>query len=450
MHIIHWFRRDLRLTDNPALHWAALHADQLSLVYIYAPDEEDWAPGAASRWWLHHSLERLQARLAEQGQRLILLRGPSETCLLELGRTLGADAVSWNRLYEPALIRRDTRLKQSLREAGITAHSENAQLLFEPWTLQTGNDKPYRVFSPFWRKALRQLQARDILPEPELPHAQAGLASLRLAEFQLDPQMPWSQRLSRHWEPGEAGALTNLERFSSETIANYPQSRERPDQQGTSRLSPHLHWGEIGPCQVLAECRERGLDHRYITELGWREFAHHLLYHFPQCLSHPLNARYDRFPWRTGTECEADLARWQQGATGIDLVDAGMQELWQTGWMHNRIRMLTASLLTKNLGIHWQLGARWFWDTLVDADLANNTLGWQWVAGCGADAAPYFRIFNPATQALKFDPDGAYRARWLKLPRPAAMLDLKESRERALARYAQIRQKPSADGAGQE
>ena len=441
MRIIHWFRRDLRLIDNPALTWAARHASALTLVYIHVPEEEaPWQPGAASRWWLDGSLRALEADLARQGQRLIIRRGPSHEALEALIHETGAEAVSWNRLYEPALIARDSQIKATLRKTGITAHSANAQLLCEPWTISTHSETPYRVFTPFWKAARRELQAQPVDSPPTWPPPDKSLDSQSLAQLGLHPGHAWADKLAACWQPGEAAAQKRLSQFIDEALTRYPAARDLPADPATSKLSPYLHFGEIGPRQILAELSDLPLEHRFITELGWREFAHHLLHHYPHTPSQEFNPRFAEFPWRDADEAHADLARWQRGETGIELVDAGMRELWQTGWMHNRVRMVVGSFLTKNLGIDWRCGARWFWDTLVDASLANNTLGWQWIAGCGADAAPYFRIFNPDSQAEKFDPRGEYRQRWLQPPpRPAPMVDLKASRARALETYGRIK-----------
>ncbi len=415
-----WLRRDLRLADNPALCAAIAGADRLLPVYIHAPDEEaPWQPGAASRWWLHHSLTALAADLEARGSGLIILRGETLPTLRRLIADSGARDCHWNRCYDPALIARDTAIKQALRADGITCHSHNAALLFEPWQIKTGGGEPYRVFTPYWRRCQGQLAT---LPEPlpaptQLPPLPEGLDSLPPDALDLLPQIPWDSGLRATWQPGEAGAQDRLAHLIDGALRGYADARDLPAQAGTSRLSPHLHFGEIGPRQILARLRgSAGADtDAFVRELGWREFSHQLLYHFPQTPDHPLNPRFADFPWRdndTDNDNDALLAAWQHGRTGIPIVDAGMRELWHTGWMHNRVRMIVASLLTKNLRLPWQHGAHWFWDTLVDADLPNNTQGWQWSAGSGADAAPYFRIFNPVRQGERFDPDGAYVRRW--------------------------------------
>ena len=463
-----WFRRDLRLADQPALSAACAAHERVLPVYIHAPQEEGaWMPGAASRWWLHHSLIDLQSQLREQGASLHVCRGDSLAVLRELIDATGASAVYWNRLYEPAAIARDRTVKAALREQGVDAHSFNASLWREPWQLETLQHTPYRVFTPFWRSLRAQLPAAPPLARPAMRglDVAGGLAVDALA---LLPPLPWDGGLREAWRPGERGAQEALEIFGDDAVADYAHARDLPARHGTSRLSPHLHFGEISPRQIhqaLAERLARGDARRrpdiepFLRELGWREFAHHLLYHFPHTPASNFNAQFDRFPW--AGDDERLLERWRRGRTGLPLIDAGLRELWHTGWMHNRVRMVVASFLCKNLRQHWHHGARWFWDTLVDADLANNTLGWQWVAGSGADAAPYFRVFNPVSQAQKFDAKGEYLRRWLpelrdaSLPLlhepwkdaawlkrsgyPAPMVDLAQSRESALRAYQAMR-----------
>ncbi len=410
-----WFRRDLRLTDNPALLEALASADRIVPVYIHAPEEEgDWSPGAASRWWLHHSLGSLSADLERCGSRLLIRRGPSLQALLTLAKETGAGSVHWNRLYEPALVARDGRIKSALADHGLMASSCNGHLLFEPWEVRNGSGDPYRVFTPFWKACLRTLDQRGG-PQAAPEHLGApleGLPTLHVEDLGLAPRIRWDAGLAERWKPGEAGALAQLDTFAGEAVSAYATDRDRPDLAGTSKLSPHLHFGELSPRQALAAARQQAGTgpEAFVREIGWREFAHHLLYHFPQTVDTPLDARFDRLEWRRDAGL---LEAWQSGRTGFPIVDAGMRELWHTGWMHNRVRMIVASLLTKNLFMHWLEGARWFWDTLVDADLASNTLGWQWTAGCGADAAPYYRVFNPVLQAEKFDPKRDYIRRWV-------------------------------------
>ena len=410
-----WFRRDLRLTDNSALR-AALQAGAVLPVYVHDPAAEgEWTPGAASRWWLHHSLAALQAALAAQGAALVIRRGDSLQALLALARESGATAVHWNRLYEPALTARDARLKAALREQGLAAESHGAVLLHEPTRIKTGGGEPYRVFTPFWKAFRQQVEVPPPLPAPrKLAVPAASPRSLALAELELLPRLGWADGFSDWWTPGEAGALGQLRDFLRRALLDYQQGRDYPARTGVSYLSPHLHFGELSPRQVWYAVQGRGGAstgaEAYLRELGWREFAHHVLFHFPRTPGEPLYPKFGPFPWRR--DYGRLLHAWQRGETGYPIVDAGMRELWATGWMHNRVRMLAASLLVKNVRIPWQEGARWFWDTLVDADLANNTLGWQWTAGCGADAAPYFRIFNPATQSRRFEA-ADYIRRWV-------------------------------------
>jgi deoxyribodipyrimidine photo-lyase len=444
-----WLRRDLRLADHPALAGACAAHERVLPVYIHAPQEEgSWAPGAASRWWLHQTLRALGEALAARGGRLHLAAGDTLETLERLIAQSGASAVYWTRCYEPAVIERDSLIKAALRRRGISVESQPGNLLAEPWRISGSEERPYKVFTPFWRKLESQLTALPPLPEPR-PRQWARLAgSLPLEALELEPRIAWAGGLARSWRPGEAGARESLRRFLAHALADYAAGRDRPGQAGTSRLSPHLHFGEITPRQIQhalnRPARARGAQKAsigaFLRELGCER---------------NFNRRFDAFRW---SEAEGGaLERWQRGSTGVPLVDAGMRELWSTGWMHNRVRMIVASFLTKNLRLHWLHGARWFWDTLVDADLANNTLGWQWVAGSGADAAPYFRVFNPLSQAARFDPQALYLKRWLPelaaLParllhepwrEPAAltgcgypepMIDLKVSRELALEAY---------------
>ena len=416
-----WLRLDLRLADQPAFQAAVKRGGPVIPVFIHAPEEEGhWSPGGASCWWLHQSLASLAADLAQLGSRLVLRRGSSLDELLSLAAETGAGAVFWNRRYEPLITARDTQIKQQLTARGLLAESCNGALLFEPWTIQNKSGHPFQVFTPFWKTCV----AKDVptpLPAPRsLPAPARWPRSLSLAELDLLPKPDWAGGLRTAWQPGEAGAQTALRHFCKAAFAGYTANRNRPDLAGTSRLSPHLHFGELGPRQVWAALRThaeaQGLPEsawrgsQFLAEVGWREFAHHLLYHFPRTPTEPLRPEFAKFPWR---EDAGQLRAWQRGRTGYPLVDAGMRELWTTGWMHNRVRMVVASFLVKDLLLPWQLGARWFWDTLVDADLAQNTLGWQWTAGCGADAAPYFRVFNPVNQGEKFDPQGDYVRRWV-------------------------------------
>ncbi|HEY1787925.1 MAG TPA: deoxyribodipyrimidine photo-lyase, partial [Verrucomicrobiae bacterium] len=410
MPAILWLRNDLRLTDNPALQTAIEHDGVVVPAFIHAPDEElPWQPGAASNWWLHQSLVSLRTRLQGIGSNLIIRRGPVLNTLLALAKETRSKAIFWNRRYEPAIVARDTKLKEALCGEGFKTQSSNAALLNEPWTIQNQSGNPFQVFTPFWKNCLMDLEPPGPLPAPASLAAPAKWPrTVDLDEIGLLPKINWANGISAKWRPGEDGANDCLKRFLARAFNDYSVQRNLPGIQGTSQLSPYLHFGEISPRQIWHAVRRRsesaGLKtwraSQFITELGWREFAHHLLFHFPRTPEAALRTNFKNFPWRKNP---AGLKAWQKGRTGYPIVDAGMRELWSTGWMHNRVRMIVASFLVKDLLISWQEGARWFWDTLVDADLANNTLGWQWTAGCGADAAPYFRIFNPVTQGEKFD-----------------------------------------------
>jgi deoxyribodipyrimidine photo-lyase len=417
-----WLRQDLRLFDNPALAAAAQRKRPILPVYILDDETSaEWRIGSASRWWLHRSLTSLAAAFGTIGLPLILRRGRAPDVVAELSKEAGADTVFWNRTYEPHAIARDTALKQSLTARGVAVASFNAALLHEPWTVKTKQGEPYKVFTPFWQ-ALRQEPPPTPLPVPVQLSAPAVLPrSDDLSEWSLLSMHPdWSQGLRKSWTPGEAGAQQRLIHFLNEGLAGYRSDRDRPDRPATARLSPHLHWGEISARQIWHAAHMRmhggrdapteGATEAFLRRLGWREFTHHLLYHWPDLPSRPWRSKFEAFPWRSDA---AALRAWQRGTTGYPIVDAGMRELWHTGWMHNRVRMITASFLTKDLMISWQTGEAWFWDTLVDADLAQNAFNWQWVAGSGADAAPYFRVFNPVLQGQKFDPDGGYVRRWV-------------------------------------
>ena len=419
-----WFRIDLRLQDNPALHAALARGGAVVPVYV-ADDaaEGRWAPGGASRWWLHQSLRALDGSLRERGSRLIVARGDAGAVLAALLTQTGADAIYWNRRYEPALVTRDAGLERAWVAAGVDAKSFNGALLNEPDTISNKQGRPFQVFSPYWRHCLTLPVAAPVqIPAGKMPAPSAWPNSLALDALELRPRIPWDVEFFGAWTPGEAGAMERLRLFTGGAMAAYSEQRNIPGVHGTSMLSPHLHFGEVGPRQILAEVRAVSRDSRvfppskgaavFLSEVGWREFAHHLLVHFNHTPEKPLRADFARFPWRPDPTGGL-LCAWQQGRTGYPIVDAGMRQLWRTGWMHNRVRMVAASFLVKHLRLPWNAGAAWFWDTLVDADLASNTLGWQWTAGCGADAAPYFRVFAPVLQGQRFDPAGDYVRQWV-------------------------------------
>lgn len=472
-----WLRQDLRLADNPALTRAVRDGRAVIPLYILDTAPEIRPPGGASKWWLNRSLAALAADLEARGSRLVLRRGPAAEVLRRLVAETGAAAVYWNRLYDNAAIRRDQALKAELTADGIEARSFNAALLNEPWEVANGSGQPYRVFTPYWRAARTRIGEAEIAPAPPRPTAPGQWpASEALADWGLHPTAPdWSTGFSA-WTPGEAGAMAALDRFLDQALDGYADGRDRPAVDATSRLSPHLHFGEIGPRQVWRAVQaaaasgragERQAD-KFLAELGWREFNHHILFHNPHLPTDNFRPEFDRVAWR---EDEAGFRAWSRGLTGYPIVDAGMRELWTTGTMHNRVRMIVASFLVKDLLVDWRRGEAWFWDTLLDADVAQNAANWQWVAGSGADAAPWFRVFNPVGQGEKFDADGAYVRRWVPelaaLPAdvihapwtappallaaagvvlgrdyPRPILDHGQARQRALAAFAVLKSAP--------
>jgi deoxyribodipyrimidine photo-lyase len=414
-----WFRQDLRVSDNPALSAAVEAGEPVIPLYIHSPQEEGaWEPGGATKWWLHHSLQALTNDLQALGSRLVLRSGESRQILAEIVKESGAKKVLWNRRYEPVIIARDAKIKEWLKAEGLAAESFNGSLLCEPWDGCKADGTPYQVYTPFWKNLSAKGFGVPPLPTPRsVPAPKKWPSAISLDDLVLLPKISWAERFSELWNPGSQGAKDNLDIFLKRAITEYDQGRNLPAESGTSRLSPHLHFGEISPNQIVdavrTEFKDRALKggiETYIKEIVWREFAYHLLYHFPETPEQPLRKDFLKFPWAKDKKL---LHAWQRGLTGYPVIDAGMRELWKVGWMHNRVRMIAGSFLVKDLLIPWQDGARWFWDTLVDADLASNTLGWQWTAGCGADAAPYFRVFNPTLQGEKFDPMGEYVKRWV-------------------------------------
>ncbi len=474
--IIVWIRRDLRVSDNPALFNASKQECPVIPVFIWSPDEEgDWPNGSASNWWLHHSLISLQRAFNKYDANLILREGNSVEQLTQIAKATGASAVYWNTRYEPAGAEVDKNVADHLKTVGLEVRTFASHLLHQPDVVKTGSGKPYQVFTPFWKNLQRHLEVAAPFPAPATllsTNKTTGLQSISVDELALLPAINWDADFYEAWKPGEQAAQQRLEVFVDEILPGYPTSRDIPSLDGTSRMSPHLHFGEISPRQIwhvvskqithpgLAEAAEC-----YLRELAWREFSYHLTHHFPQTALQNLRPAFDEFEWHNNNEW---LRRWQEGTTGYPIVDAGMRQLWTTGWMHNRVRMIVASFLTKHLLIAWQEGAKWFWDTLVDANLANNTMGWQWSAGSGADAQPYFRIFNPMTQSERFDPKGLYIKKWVPelqnlptkylhtpwlLPQPLQqslgftpgrtyplpIVDHKEARKKALDTYQKIR-----------
>jgi len=419
--IVVWFRQNLRMHDNPSFHAASLLKVPLILLYIDDDSPQPWRHTGASRWWLRMSLLDFNAQLlSKYDAQLHIAQGEPLKIIKALIAKTHAQGIYWDRCYEPYAIARDTQIKAEITAMGLEAKSFNGALLKEPWETLNKSQQPFKVFTPFWRN-LQKMIMRDILPLPKAFKGQTPKNSLTIEECIPLPSNPWYKTMEQTWTPGEKGAKNNLARFLKNTLKDYKVLRNRPDFVHTSRLSPHLHLGEISPVQIWHAAMSID-EHRndrdcFLSELAWREFSYHLLYHFPFLPSAPFKPAFGAFPWKKNKK---HLTHWQQGQTGYPIVDAGMRELWHTGWMHNRIRMVVASFLIKHLLQPWQDGEAWFWDTLVDADLASNAASWQWVAGCGADAAPYFRIFNPVLQGEKFDPNGDYVRKWVpelaKLP----------------------------------
>ncbi len=405
--VIHWFRQDLRLSDNPALYAAAINGDVLPIYILDDVNAKDYKMGGASRLWLHHSLTSLNQSLS--GKLSIYCGNPS-LVLSDLCARHNISKVFWNRCYEPWRIARDTQVKEHLKSLGVSVESHNGSLLWEPWTISKDDGTPYKVFTPFYRKGcLSAPYPRNPLPEPsDVNFICDDMGILSIDDLQLLPAIAWDKKMLSYWEFGEVAAKDYLIRFLESGIIDYMEGRNYPAKKFVSRLSPYLHFGEISPNQVwyaIKKLSENTNTDHFCSELGWREFSYSQLYYNPELPKKNLQAKFDAFPWQENNE---KLLAWQKGLTGIPMVDAGMRELWETGYMHNRVRMIVGSFLVKNLLLDWRLGERWFWDCLLDADLANNSASWQWVAGCGADAAPYFRVFNPVTQGEKFDPDGEY------------------------------------------
>jgi len=467
--VIHWFRQDLRLNDNPALFDAASCGQILPVYILDDVNSGEYFMGSASRWWLHHSLVSLNASL--QGN-LRVYRGNPANILLEIAKNNSVSFIYWNRCYEPWQIKRDKDIKKLLEEHNILVKSYNASLLWEPWEVLKQDGNPYKVFTPYYRKGcLGAKPPRDPIPNPTTLFLDNGNNLTDINDLKLLPKISWHDKLTKSWNIGEESAHQRLDAFLNEGLNGYKESRNFPHKLNVSKLSPYLHFGEISPNYVWYKLQlSNGLgysndtDH-FCSELGWREFSYYLLYYFPNLPKQNLNSKFDAFPWSQDLNL---LNCWQRGQTGIPIVDAGMRELWQTGYIHNRVRMIVGSFLVKNLLLHWNHGERWFWDCLVDADLANNSASWQWIAGCGADAAPYFRIFNPVTQGQKFDSIGEYTRKFVpelkKIPDeylfnpweaaenilhnaairlgkdyPYPIVDLKQSRNSALEAFASLK-----------
>ena len=410
-----WFRQDLRLADNPALTNALEDGKTLPIFILDDLNSKEHVNGAASKWWLHHSLIKLNKSLKNK---LCFFVGNPIDILDEIHKQFEISNIFWSRCYEPWRIKRDKKIKKYFNDQNVNVNTFNGSLLWEPWNIAKKDGTPYKVFTPYYRKGcLNSDKPRMPLPVPNLSNLISIDHDFKIEDLELMPKNNWYNKMTSLWSPGEEGALNKIEEFISNGLNNYKEGRNFPSNQNVSQLSPHLHFGEVSPNQVWYRAKtkegklgiKKDLDH-FLSELGWREFSFNLLYHFPFLPKENLQKKFDNFPWDNDKD---KLKKWQKGLTGYPIVDAGMQELWQTGYMHNRLRMVVGSFLVKNLLLHWHHGERWFWDCLIDADLASNSAGWQWIAGSGADAAPYFRIFNPITQGQKFDPDGKYTRKYL-------------------------------------
>ena len=461
-----WLRLDLRLEDHAALSAAVARGDGAIFLFVLPPKEDQaWLGGAAPRWWLHHSLAELAASIAKRGGQLILRRGDAAEQVAQVARQCDADTVYCHRIIDRDEESRLSRVRAALEDAGMRLRVFAPNLLATPEAVMNRAGGPFKVFTPF-HNAARQVHVAGPIPAPaRLGGPGKAMTSLSLEDLELLPRHNWAGGLGARWTPGEAGARRRLEAFLDGPVARYPEDRDVPGVEGTARISPHLHFGEVGARTLFHEAVRRTEASRkggalqggeaWLRQLYWREFAHHLLFHFPRLVEEPMRVEFAAFPWRDDAGL---LEAWQRGRTGYPMVDAGMRELWHTGWMHNRVRMIAASFLVKHLLQPWQAGAAWFMDTLVDADLANNTLGWQWTAGCGPDAAPYFRVFNPSLQGMRFDPDGIYVRRWVPelsgldakqihapggpppgSDYPSPLVEHAGARQRALLAYAKVR-----------
>ena len=471
---IYWIRQDLRLMDNPALTAAVNNGP---IIPIYILDEEspkEHKLGQSSRLWLHHSLIQLNRKF---DNKLLIAKGNPEDILINICDLEGVNNIFWNRDYEPWSIIRDKQIKQNLSEKNIQVSTFNSSLLWEPWDVKKNDNTPYRVFTPYFRRGcLNAKTPRRPIHKPDniIYHPINCFKPIQINDLNLQSDYKWKDNIIAQWSIGEDAAQKRLNEFVDNELDGYKEGRNFPTKKNVSRLSPYLHWGEISPNTVWYKVKDKNdlevknhqdTDH-FLSEMGWREFSHSLLYYFPELPKKNLQKKFDKFSWNID---ETKLKAWQRGKTGYPIVDAGMRELWLTGYMHNRLRMIVGSFLVKNLLLHWNEGEKWFWDCLVDADLANNSAGWQWIAGCGADAAPYFRIFNPITQGLKFDPNGEYVRKYIpeisKLPNkylfnpweapyeeleranvtlgdtyPKPIVDLKISRQDALSAFAQLKE----------
>jgi len=463
---IHWFRQDLRLNDNKSLFEASKHKNVLPIYILDDCNSKEFRIGSASRLWLHYSLKSLNKSL---DGKLSVYSGNPEDILKDISNRYEVEAIYWNRCYEPWRIKRDSEIKANLKKCEIEVDTFNSSLLWEPWSIKKDDGTPYKVFTPFYRKGcLNAEKPSSPISKPKDVSFLFDQHQIGIDKLNLLPSKGWGNKVKSFWNIGEEAAHKRFDQFIEEGLSSYKEGRNVPSKPYVSRLSPHIHFGEISSNQLWYSVRSIGDDkniEHFCSELGWREFSYSQLFHNPELPKKNLQSKFDAFPWN---EDESLLTAWKKGKTGIPMVDAGMRELWQTGYMHNRVRMIVGSFLVKNLRLHWHQGERWFWDTLFDADLANNSASWQWIAGCGADAAPYFRIFNPIMQGQKFDPNGEYVRQYVpeisSLPNkflfnpweasdevlkkasiklgstyPLPVVDLKQSRESALLAFQSLK-----------
>jgi len=466
---IHWFRQDLRLSQNPSLVALSKKVDQIVPIYILDPKQRI---GSVSKWWLEQSLKNLSDNIEKKNGKLKIFVGNPYDIIESLVENKNIECVYWNRLYDPYSIKRDKRVKSFLKVEDIDCVTFNGYLLNEPWEIKNKSGSFFKVFTPYWRHSNEIIRIKK--PNKNIQNIKFNnfnsKNSKKIQDLNLtDKKLKWTDKIQTHWSPGESNAQLKLQQFINKKADNYSIGRDRPDQNLTSKLSPYLHFGEISPVEIYNQVsiskkiNSQNKD-KFLAEIGWRDFSYNLLYHYPDMTKNPIQNKFNKFPWLNDNK---NLKKWQKGFTGIPIVDAGMRQLYETGWMHNRVRMIVGSFLTKNLLLHWKLGEEWFFDTLVDADIGSNSAGWQWISGCGADASPYFRIFNPILQGQKFDPKGEYVKKYIpelqnvtnkfihnpwEMPEenqischcrigkdyPSPIVDLKETRNRALSAFKTI------------
>ena len=464
---IHWFRQDLRVNDNPSLNYLSTNGDNIVCIFIHDEINCDRQLGSAGKVWLHESLNYLNEQL---DNKLLIFKGDPQKVFDEIFNNFNVKEVCWNRCYEPWRIKRDFKLKSNLKKK-VNVKTFNASLLWEPWEILKNDGSPYKIFTPFYRRGCLNYELPRKPESQKISFFNHTIKSINVKELHLRKHISWEEKLINKWKIGESHAHNLMKSFFSDGIKDYSEGRNFPNKKNVSRLSPYLHWGQISANQLWYEAEKVRPDVSkenidiFKSELGWREFFYNLMYHFPEIRFKNLQTKFDNFPW---DENNNYLDCWRRGITGYPIVDAGMRELWETGYMHNRLRMITGSFLVKNLLLHWHNGEHWFWDCLCDADYASNSASWQWVAGTGTDSAPYFRIFNPITQGKKFDPTGEYIKRfvpelkniptkyifepWLcptdvsdsigfkiGIDYPYPIVDIKQSREKALNAFSSLK-----------